>query len=55
MVLHQNSSCGMRFFDKRNIFSERLYDNFKLIVVSDHQLDSSNTIANFPNMAHKNI
>ena len=54
MVSHQNSGCGMCFLTK-STFSERLYEDFKLIVVSNHRLDSSNTIADFPNMANRNI
>ena len=54
MVSHQNSGCGMCFLTK-SIFSERLYEDFNLIVVSNHRLDSSNTIANFPNMDNRNI
>ena len=54
MVSHQNSGCGMCLLTK-SIFSERLYEDFNLIVVSNHRLDSSNTIANFPNMDNRNI
>ena len=35
--------------------SERLYEDFKLIAVSNHRLDSSNAVVNFPIMANKNI
>ena len=51
--------CGLKVCECANFstafFSERLYEDFKLIAVSNHRLDSINTVVNFPNMANKNI
>ena len=50
--------CGLKIrgcINFSSFYSQRLYKDFKPIPVLNHLLDSRNTIANFSNMAHKNI
>ena len=51
--------CGLKICGCANFstvfYSQNLYKDSKPIEVLNHMLDLRNTIANFPNMADKNI